>query len=371
MFREVEDFFSKFDDPENPRRKANLILNLTQVNNLILVHEIYKKKSNSKRLHAGNIDIVNVIYKFLEDKNTDKMYVTSRIISSTKHLINARCFLNRRSFSGSRILKVTTSDTTDEISEDAHDNPDSAPPLRAPRTLAPIDVAESLVKGVRDDKKASANTRTHVMAVLVENESGVLSKISGLLSARGFNIESLTVSPTNIASLSRMTIVIRDVPNENKAAQALKQLSDVVNVWAVVDYTGTNSLQRELVMVKVAYQVPPSEIGATLTRTTGRPTYKELLAAQSHKLAVRDLGQLFGAEVVDVGSRHIVFQLTSWSRRVDAFIRMLEPWGIIEVARSGVVAMLRSPVAGSYEDKILIPASKVSNIPDASQLPPG
>ena len=258
----------------------------------------------------------------------------------------------------------------DELSEDAYDNPDSAPPIRAPRALAPIDVAESLVKGVRDDKKASASTRTHVMAVLVENESGVLSKISGLLSARGFNIESLTVSPTNISSLSRMTIVIRDVPNENKAAQALKQLSDVVNVWAVVDYTGTNSLQRELVMVKVAYQVPPSEIGSTLTRSTGRPTYKELLAAQSHKLAVRDLGQLFGAEVVDVGSRHIVFQLTSWSRRVDAFIRMLEPWGIIEVARSGVVAMLRSPVAGSYEDKILIPASK-ANIPDASQLPPG
>jgi acetolactate synthase-1/3 small subunit len=256
------------------------------------------------------------------------------------------------------------------LSEDAYDNPDSAPPIRAPRALAPIDVAESLVKGVRDDKKASASTRTHVMAVLVENESGVLSKISGLLSARGFNIESLTVSPTNISSLSRMTIVIRDVPSENKAAQALKQLSDVVNVWAVVDYTGTNSLQRELVMVKVAYQVPPSEIGSTLTRSTGRPTYKELLAAQSHKLAVRDLGQLFGAEVVDVGSRHIVFQLTSWSRRVDAFIRMLEPWGIIEVARSGVVAMLRSPVAGSYEDKILIPASK-ANIPDASQLPPG
>jgi acetolactate synthase-1/3 small subunit len=262
--------------------------------------------------------------------------------------------------------------STDDLSEDAYDNPDSAPPIRAPRALAPIDVAESLVKGVRDDKKASANTRTHVMAVLVENESGVLSKISGLLSARGFNIESLTVSPTNIASLSRMTIVIRDVPNENKAAQALKQLSDVVNVWAVVDYTGTNSLQRELVMVKVAYQVPPAEIGmgGGSTKNQGRPSYKELLAAQSHKLAVRDLGQLFGAEVVDVGSRHIVFQLTSWSRRVDAFIRMLEPWGIIEVARSGVVAMLRSPVAGSYEDKILIPASK-ANIPDASQLPPG
>ncbi len=80
-----------------------------------------------------------------------------------------------------------------------------------------------------------------VLAVLVDNETGVLNKISGLLSARGFNIESLTVSPTNIPSLSRMTVVIRDAPSD-KAAQAVKQLHDVVNVWAVVDYTGTNSL---------------------------------------------------------------------------------------------------------------------------------
>lgn len=127
-----------------------------------------------------------------------------------------------------------------------------------------------------------------------------------------------------------------------------------------MDYTGTNSLQRELVMVKVSYQVPPSD-GVPLER----PSYRELLAAQGHKAAVRDLGQLFGAEVVDVGSRHIVFQLTSWSRRVDAFIRMLEPYGVIEVARSGIVAMLRSPVAGGKAERLEMPTM------DASQLPPG
>ncbi len=88
--------------------------------------------------------------------------------------------------------------------------------------------------------------------------------------------------------------------------------------------------------------------------------------------AVRDIGALFGAEIVDVGSRHIVFQLTSWSRRIDAFIRMLEPWGIIEVARSGVVAMLRSPVAGSKTELIRTPKEKTSSsTPYASQLPPG
>jgi acetolactate synthase-1/3 small subunit len=127
-----------------------------------------------------------------------------------------------------------------------------------------------------------------------------------------------------------------------------------------VDYTGTNSLQRELVMVKVSYQVPPSD-GVPLER----PSYRELLAAQGHKAAVRDLGQLFGAEVVDVGSRHIIFQLTSWSRRIDAFVRMMEPWGVIEVARSGVVAMLRSPVAGTLS------VAQAKEEVDVSQLPPG
>lgn len=98
-------------------------------------------------------------------------------------------------------------------------------------------------------------------------------------------------------------------------------------------------------------------------------SYSELLNAQTHRAAVRDVGALFGAEVVDVGSRHIVFQLTSWSRRIDAFIRMLEPWGVIEVARSGVVAMLRSPVSGAEVDRIRTPSP--ASAPDASALPPG
>ena len=111
-------------------------------------------------------------------------------------------------------------------------------------------------------------------------------------------------------------------------------------------------------MVKVEY-LPG---GAT---KSDPPTYKELLAAQGHRASVRDLGALFGAEVVDVGSRHITFQLTSWSRRIDAFVRMCEPWGVIEVARSGVVAMLRSPVSGHQT------RTREKGVIDVSALPPG
>jgi acetolactate synthase-1/3 small subunit len=254
-----------------------------------------------------------------------------------------------------------------DLSEDAYDTPDSAPPVArstASRRRS-MEVATSIAENVRQDKEASedASARLHTLAVLVDNESGVLSRVSGLLSARGYNIDSLTVSPTNLPDMSRMTIVIRGVPPA-KAAQALKQLEDLVNVWAAVDYTGTNSLQRELVMVKVG--IMPDSGAGKLGKAVQRPSYAELLAAQSHRAAVRDLGELFGAEVVDVGSRHIVFQLTSWSRRIDAFIKMLEPWGVIEVARSGVVAMLRSPVAGSLS---LVERKKEEV--DLASLPPG
>jgi acetolactate synthase-1/3 small subunit len=273
-------------------------------------------------------------------------------------------------------------------------------------------MVSTILAGVEHDR-AQRDSRV-VLAIFVDNEAGVLNKVSGLLSARGFNIESLTVSPTNLESLSRMTVVIRDA-TEEKAAQAIKQLNDVVNVWAVVDYTGTNSLhvrarrkrgprrgaplararprtltaatrlphpsthppthflslarpaQRELVMVKVSYMPQTGNAGAD-SSPHARLGYDELIAAQAHKASVRDLGALFGAEVVDVGSRHITYQLTSWSRRIDAFIRMLEPWGIIEVARSGMVAMLRSPVSGTPQSAL---KRQAATVVDAASLPPG
>lgn len=231
---------------------------------------------------------------------------------------------------------------------------------------APREVVSNIVEALSQDSRDD----THILAVLCDDESGVLSRVVGTLSARGFNIDSLTVSPTNIPDLSRMTIVMKGV-SDPKIQQALKQLSDIVNVWACVNYTGTNSIARELVMVKVAYLGPTGDY--KLDAAQKAPvSYAALLSAQPHRAAVRDIGALFGAEVVDVGSRHITFQLTSWSRRIDAFIRMLEPWGIIEVARSGVVAMLRSPVSGTESDRIGTPkAQSGMSAAEAAALPPG
>ena len=100
-------------------------------------------------------------------------------------------------------------------------------------------VVNTILTNAEHDKRQKEDRV--VLALLVDNDPGVLNKVSGLLSARGFNIESLTVSPTNLDAMSRMTVVIRDA-SEEKSAQAIKQLQDVVNVLAVVDYTGTNSL---------------------------------------------------------------------------------------------------------------------------------
>ena len=94
-----------------------------------------------------------------------------------------------------------------------------------------------------------------------------------------------------------------------------------------------------------------------------------LIDAGPHRAAVRDIGTLFGAEVVDVGTHHITYMLTSWSKRIEAFITSLQPFGIIETARSGVVAMLRSNVAGTEVDSIPTPATHA--VVDATALPPG
>ena len=186
----------------------------------------------------------------------------------------------------------------------------------------------------------------HILSVFVENQSGALSKISGLLAARGFNIDTLTVASSNIAGVSRMTIVLSC--NTAQMIQARKQVEDLVDVWAVVDASAT-AIKREMVLVKVSTFPPTSRHSPFVTdeQPIGdtAPTYDELVASSTHRESVTALASLFGAEVVDVGTNQIMLELVSWQRRIDAFLRAAEPFGVIEVARSGAIAMERSEVA--------------------------
>jgi acetolactate synthase-1/3 small subunit len=201
----------------------------------------------------------------------------------------------------------------------------------------------------------------YTLSVLVDNEAGVLSKVSGLLAGRGFNIDSLTVSTTDVRELSRMTITLKGP--ETQMDQARKQLEDLVQVWAVLD-AGRNAINREMCMIKVS-TLPPDSRPAMGNSLSYIPDYQDNMNAHFHKEAVIQTSKLFGGVVVDVGSDQMIIELVSWQRRIDAFIRTMKPFGVIEVARSGAITMPRVPVAGGadHDDDTPNQATDVSALP--------
>jgi acetolactate synthase-1/3 small subunit len=155
---------------------------------------------------------------------------------------------------------------------------------------------------------------THTLSVLVENKPGVLARVSGLFSRRGFNIDSLAVGPTEHADVSRMTIVVsvEELPLE----QVTKQLNKLVNVIKIVELDPAASVQRELLLLKVRADVQ----------------------TRSHVL---ETVQLFRAKVVDVTVDTVTVEATGTADKLDALIRVLEPFGIKELVQSGLVAVAR------------------------------
>jgi acetolactate synthase I/III small subunit len=153
----------------------------------------------------------------------------------------------------------------------------------------------------------------HTLSVLVENKSGVLARVSALFSRRGFNIESLAVGPTENPDLSRMTIVA-DAESQ-PLEQITKQLNKLIEVIKIVELD-TAAVQRELLLVKVRAD----------------------LANRSHVL---ETVQLFRAKVVDVSADAVVIEATGNSEKLDALLRVLEPFGIKELVQSGMVAVGR------------------------------
>lgn len=194
--------------------------------------------------------------------------------------------------------------------------------------------------------------RKHTISVLVENEPGVLSRVSGLLSGRGANINSLTVCESEVKGLSRMTLSV--IARQDEVRKMIAQLEDVEEALAVIGYNPGHVIEREVVLMKVDTSVELDQ---------GSEHKFEALSLKRDRIMA--LAKLFDAEMVDVGSRAMTIQLTSWPRRIDAFLKFAGPYGIIETARSGVVAMSRSAV-GSYEDHEL----DADDMMDVSQLPP-
>jgi acetolactate synthase-1/3 small subunit len=154
----------------------------------------------------------------------------------------------------------------------------------------------------------------HTLSVLVENKPGVLARIAGLFSRRGFNIDSLAVGPTEHADVSRMTILVNveELPLE----QVTKQLNKLVEVIKIVELEQSTSVQRELLLVKVA-------------------------ADKSTRSHVLETVQLFRAKVVDVAPDAVTIEATGSTDKLEALLRVLEPYGVRELVQSGMVAVGR------------------------------
>ncbi len=156
----------------------------------------------------------------------------------------------------------------------------------------------------------------HTLSVLVENKPGVLARIASLFARRGFNIDSLAVGPTEHPEISRMTIAVN--VEGNPLEQVTKQLNKLINVIKIVELEPQASVQRELVLVKVRVD----------------------LENRSHVL---ETVQLFRAKVIDVSSDAVTIEATGSADKLDALLRMLEPFGIKELVQSGMVAIGRGP----------------------------
>ncbi|RVD80258.1 uncharacterized protein DFL_008159 [Arthrobotrys flagrans] len=235
---------------------------------------------------------------------------------------------------------------------------------------------------------SAAPPKRHILNCLVQNEPGVLSRVSGILAARGFNIDSLVVCNTEVEDLSRMTIVLGG--QDGVVEQARRQLEDLVPVWAVLDYTTSPLVQRELLLAKVSILGPEyveelrahhremtSEQPAGSVRQEGAgdfhpaklPASQALRHKMEHLDAVTHLTHQFGGKVLDISTSNVIVEVSAKPARIDAFMKLIAPFGILESARTGLMALPRSPLEG-YEEDSEAPKD-AADVVDISSLPPG
>ena len=154
----------------------------------------------------------------------------------------------------------------------------------------------------------------HIISILVDNEPGVLARIAGLFTARGFNIESLCVAETEKPSLSRLTLVTSG--DEWIIDQIVKRFENMINVIKVEDLSGEDSLERELIIARIS---------------TNQKTRSEVLR----------VADIFRANVVDVGPKSYALELTGNKDKLEAFIEILRPLGLKEISRTGLISLKR------------------------------
>ncbi|HEX4579864.1 MAG TPA: acetolactate synthase small subunit [Candidatus Dormibacteraeota bacterium] len=157
-------------------------------------------------------------------------------------------------------------------------------------------------------------SQSRLLSVLVENKPGVLNRVASMVRRRGFNIDSLSVGPTDDASVSRMTVTVH--VGRQQAEQATKQLAKLIDVISIDDVTGQRVVAHELLLIRMH-------------------------APTSRRRDVLDIVDIFRGRVVDIAMESVIIEVTGSTEKVDNFIELMRPFGIKEVARSGAVALVR------------------------------
>ena len=154
----------------------------------------------------------------------------------------------------------------------------------------------------------------HIISILVENKFGVLARIAGMFSGRGFNIETLNVGPMPESSLSRITATI--IGDSNSLDQAIKQLSKLINVLEITEYSKGQATERELLMLKIK-------------------------SKPDQRTEIVQICDIFRAKIIDVATESVNVEMTGNPNKIKAFLNLVEPYGILEMARTGGLALKR------------------------------
>lgn len=175
----------------------------------------------------------------------------------------------------------------------------------------------------------------HTISILVENEFGVLSRVSGMFSGRGYNIESLSVAETTDSTVSRITL--RVLGDNSVLEQVIKQLHKMVSIISVVDFREGECVERELALIKVSFDA-------------------------ATRAEVMNIVSIFRASVVDVGSVACIIETTGARDKIDAMIRLLTPHGILEIARTGSAALYRGEKLLTFDSAAASNESNKENV---------